>query len=130
MLPIFIPTDPIICEANGWRPPPPAKARGEAISDRFRAGVLTSTPIEGGPAVQADILSCIHCGFTWVPAPGSGRLRGFCGKCNGYVCGRHFCTMLGCVHRERIIENLERGRPLNFNPIIVSVPDNPFSRKG
>jgi hypothetical protein len=29
---------------------------------------------------------------------------------------------LGCTHRERLLDNIEAGKALNHNPVIVSVP--------
>ena len=39
----------------------------------------------------AHTLQCVHCGMHWVPIKGSGRLRGFCNKCSGVLCGNDLC---------------------------------------
>lgn len=50
----------------------------------------------------ADTIQCVHCGRHWVPIKGSGRVRGFCMKCNGMVCGRKTCHT--CIPSEKRLE--------------------------
>lgn len=101
--------------------------RGEAVPAAFRSGTVVSTPCDGGREVQADTISCRHCGFTWVPKPGSGRRRGFCMTCNGFVCGRYVCERWGCVPggQERHLDNIEKGLPINHVGVAVSFPVYP-----
>ena len=91
---------------------------------RRQAGEITITdPGADRPLVTAATLQCVHCGRHWVPAPGSGRLRGYCAKCDGPVCGP---DCLECVPHERQLENLEAGRPvLTTRPLILPVPIMP-----
>jgi hypothetical protein len=72
------------------------------------------------PLLVVGTLCCAHCGGHWVPKPGSGRIRGWCMNCNGPVCGAN-CGK-ECVPVEQMLENTEKGRPLNFTPVMVSVP--------
>lgn len=118
LLPIIVGTDP----AKAIQATP--GDRHEAVSERFRSGTVVSQPYEGGPEVQADTLACVHCHFTWVPVRGSGRRRGFCMRCSGVTCGRPSCERTGCVPggQQRILENIEHGRPAHHVPITVSVP--------
>lgn len=44
------------------------------------------------PTIEAETISCVHCQFTWIVQPGSGRRRGFCFRCNGPTCGKKKCT--------------------------------------
>jgi hypothetical protein len=37
---------------------------------------------------------CVHCQFTWEYRPGSGITRGYCLRCNGFVCGRPECEAM------------------------------------
>jgi hypothetical protein len=65
-------------------------------------------------------VKCIHCGGMWEVKPGSGRVRGWCTKCNGPVCGPGCAA---CVPFERQLENVEAGKSANTpGPIRVSVP--------
>ena len=58
-----------------------------------------------------DVLTCVHCQRAWIVQPGSGRMRGFCGKCNGVTCGsRKCCDCLGPI--EKRIELYEAGKLL------------------
>ncbi len=93
--------------------------------EHSRIGILTSTPYAGGPAIVQDLVCCVHCGYTWIFQPGSGRRRGFCMRCCGLVCGHKACEEVGCVHRHQQFDNLEQGRPDNYNPIIVLVQGTP-----
>lgn len=88
-----------------------------------KRGVLVSTPYEGGPVVQTDIVQCCHCSRVWVWVPGSGRRRGFCMRCNGITCGSHTCD--ACVPFEQQLDNMECGRPVDFRPIVASVTAAP-----
>ena len=59
---------------------------------------------------------CVHCSGHFPIQPGSGKIRGFCLRCNGPICGPK-CAK--CVPVEQMLENIEHGRPLNFRPIRV-----------
>lgn len=73
-----------------------------------------------GELEEGQTLSCVHCGHTWILKKGSGKTRGFCQNCMGYVCGP---TCTACVPVERRIENIEAGRPeLTPAPVSVWVP--------
>ena len=68
------------------------------------SGHITVSGPEG--LVEADTLQCVHCGGHWVVSPGSGKVRGYCGKCNGPVCGPGGS---GCVPFEKRLEIVEGG---------------------
>ena len=69
--------------------------------------------------VEEDTLQCVHCGCHWQVKPGSGIVRGFCGRCNGPICGE---KCLECVPIERGLENMEAGRLEKVGDGRVSVP--------
>lgn len=75
--------------------------------------------------VEADTLQCGHCGRHWTIQPGSGRQRGFCLLCMKPTCGPHCLVGDACVSQEQMIENMERGRSLDFRPIVVRNPGLP-----
>lgn len=53
--------------------------------------------------------------------PPSGRLEArWCQSCAGPVCMKPDC--LDCIPTDLLLENIEKGRPLNFRPIVASVP--------
>lgn len=54
----------------------------------------------------ADLLQCCHCQYTWRYRPGSGRLRGFCYRCNAVTCGAPACD--ACVPAAERAEQDER----------------------
>jgi hypothetical protein len=56
----------------------------------------------------ADTLTCCHCGYTWIPIKGSGKIRGFCTGCQGVTCGRPECDP--CVPLEKKMELYEKGK--------------------
>lgn len=83
--------------------------------------IVVSDPGSDKPMLEAKTLQCVHCGGHWIPRPGSGILRGFCMNCSGPICGPG-CAK--CVPTEQYLENMEKGRPIDFRPIIASVPTN------
>lgn len=51
----------------------------------------------------ASTQQCVHCGSHERVSPGSGKKRGWCMHCGGFVCGRPNC-MKYCVPHEARIE--------------------------
>jgi hypothetical protein len=56
----------------------------------------------------ADTLKCCHCGHIWIPIKGSGRVRGWCTKCNAVTCGSQECHT--CYPFDKKIEDYEKGK--------------------
>lgn len=81
--------------------------------------IVVSDPGSDKPLLETKTLQCVHCGGHWIPQPGSGRVRGWCSNCHGPICGPG-CVV--CVPTEQLLENIERGRPLDFRPTVVPVP--------
>ncbi len=87
------------------------------------------------PLLEMGTLQCVHCGGHFPARPpknvgvvvgpeeaarmaAAGRvMRGFCGRCNGPICSPGCAT---CVPEEQMLDNIERGRPLDFVPASVS----------
>ena len=72
-----------------------------------------STP--EGKTLRGETLQCVHCGNHWQMVKGSGKVRGFCMRCNGPTCGPQ-CSA-ECVPQEKMLEIMEGTR----NPTAVSV---------
>jgi hypothetical protein len=85
-------------------------------------GVETVTP-DSGPVVQTEVATCCHCQQIFEMVKGSGRKRGFCLKCMKLTCGRACCDP--CLPLERMIANMEAGRPEDWAPTWASVPEKP-----
>lgn len=83
------------------------------------SGELITTPHGSDKAIRHGTLSCVHCQRTWVHTPGSGKVRGWCGRCNGPICSAECAEK--CVPLEQMIENIEHGRELDYRPISVNV---------
>ena len=99
------------------------------------AGLATwNDPGADKPLQAVKTAQCCHCGghFPFEPklttkfytAEEAKKLpnktfRGWCMSCNGPVCGPGCAE---CVPEEQLLENYEKGRPLDFRPIVVSVP--------
>jgi len=61
-----------------------------------------------GEATVADTLQCVHCNAHWAVVRGSGRIRGFCRRCMGPVCGPQCAACVPFEQRLAMIET--RGR--------------------
>ena len=88
-------------------------------------GHITLTDRESDKVfLSAKTLMCCHCGFHWIPSPGSGRLRGYCTRCMGPVSGPQCAD---CVPYAQRLCNSEAGLGFlaPFRPIAVSVPSLP-----
>lgn len=85
------------------------------MSRREAGTIIISDPGSDKPILEVATIQCVHCGRHWVPSPGSGRTRGFCMNCSGYICGPD-CQ--NCVPTEQMLENIEAGRPLDYRPIV------------
>lgn len=98
--------------------------KGRPQSVRKPAG-YTRTTGPFGDVVDCDTLRCEHCGCHWEVVAGSGRQRGFCNRCAGYVCGAPEC-MASCVPVGQRLENVEAGRDvLTPRPTQIVVPGMP-----
>lgn len=82
---------------------------------RKDGGLLEVFGSDGGMKAFKTV-PCVHCGGQFVPTPGSGKIRGFCHNCDGFVCGP---ACMQCVPVEQYLENLEAGRDPLFRPVIV-----------
>lgn len=79
---------------------------------------------EFGPPIHKATRKCVHCGLHVLCEKGSGKVRGWCDRCNGFVCGP---ACFECVPEEQMLENIENGRLWNYRPIVASVPDMKLS---
>jgi len=44
-----------------------------------------------GHKIEGESRQCVHCQYTWEYHPGSGIQRGYCLKCDGFMCARPEC---------------------------------------
>ena len=72
------------------------------------AGVGILVDPEHGSEVHTDFLQCVHCQGVWPVRPGSGKVRGFCLKCNGPICGPQCHDCIGPW--EKRLEMFEAGK--------------------
>jgi hypothetical protein len=80
------------------------------------SGLLTLyDPGADKPISEIPTTKCVHCGGAFQIVPNSGKLHGFCYNCNGIVCGPGCAGK--CVPEEQLLENWEKGRPLDYKPI-------------
>lgn len=89
---------------------------------RENGAVLIMDPGSDKPILEAATVQCVHCGGHWFPQPGSGKVRGFCTRCNGPICGPDCAA---CVPVEQLLENYEKFRPLDFRPTVVAITAAP-----
>jgi hypothetical protein len=92
-----------------------------------------------GHRIEGECRMCAHCNYTWEYKPGSGITRGYCVKCDGWLCGRAECALLqrqmlayfhleyGCVpfgdYNKRLLEQYAHDPRFNVLPsgIVVAV---------
>lgn len=79
--------------------------------------IIVTDPGRDRPISETPTLQCVHCGGHFTLQPGSGRIRGYCPRCRGPICGPGCAE---CVPVEQLLENIERGRPERFRPIVVA----------
>lgn len=87
-------------------------------------GVFITRDPETDRIEEVPTTQCCHCGAHFEhPRFGTSEAdkrsrkgRGYCHKCNGYVCGRG-CEQ--CIPEEARLENLEAGRPELTMPRII-----------
>ena len=53
---------------------------------------------------------CCHCGGHFQMVKGSGKIRGFCGRCHHFTCGKLECC--ACIPFEKKLELIEKGQML------------------
>lgn len=75
----------------------------------FKAAKNPSGHILIDGKVTCDTIQCKHCGHHYISVKGSGKLRGYCTKCNGWLCGAPAC-LLECSHFEKKLEQYEKGK--------------------
>lgn len=81
---------------------------------KFEHGTLHIIDPGSDKSQAVATTQCVHCGKHFEMKPGSGKMRGFCMRCNGYICGPECAE---CIPQEQMIENIEKGLPLNHKPI-------------
>lgn len=82
-----------------------------------------------GEIQNGDTLSCCHCRAHWEVRLGSGRVRGYCAKCNAYTCGRAACDE--CIPYEQRLDNCDAGLPeLTPRAAQILVPQTPAGLLG
>ena len=67
---------------------------------------------------------CVHCGKHEMVIPGSGKKRGWCHYCKGFLCGKEICKK--CVPYEAQLEYAEAVQAKNqatLNKLISRYPD-------
>ena len=79
---------------------------GEHSSLRPHGFVEIHDPDAPGGVIAGETLQCCHCGGHWIIQPGSGKVRGFCLRCNGPFCGPDCAE---CRPLEQQIEQMESG---------------------
>jgi hypothetical protein len=86
-----------------------------AAHDRRYSGTVLLDGEEVGVTRQ-----CVHCGRHVLCVRGSGKVRGYCARCAGFVCCEPGCPP-GCVPFGQWLENVERGLPPGHRPVRAAV---------
>ncbi len=82
-----------------------APANPTHIALRPKGGAFTYD--EAGQLIEErDTLQCVHCEAHWRVDPGSGKVRGWCARCDGVTCGKVVCET-SCRPFEMWLESRE-----------------------
>ena len=71
------------------------------------SGYFSTFNVESGKKIEGETRQCIHCQYTWIYQPGSGRKRGWCIRCQGLLCGQYNC-MKYCINVEQRLKGQEK----------------------
>ena len=52
-----------------------------------------------GLKIEGESRQCVHCQYHWAYAPGSGITRGYCLRCDGWLCARAECEREQALRR-------------------------------
>lgn len=98
----------------------------DRLRKRYHGILIETSPDMDRTVSEVPTVMCCHCQahfpaprFGTAPGEKESRMgRGWCGNCAGYICSEE-CNR-ACVPWELMLENWEKGRPLDFKPIIVT----------
>lgn len=103
-----------------------AKPRREGyllIDNLYSPGVTADLVLASGtnaPVVGADTIfesatvTCLHCNTIVILNPNRKRARGYCAKCDGYVCDNPACG-LECRSFDKLLDTLQEQATRNLN---------------
>lgn len=83
----------------------------EAIAGGINCPVYSSGP---GQLSEVGFVSCSHCGITVVLNPKRTRPRGYCAKCDHYICDNPGCH-LECRPIKKVFDELQAKAFLDLN---------------
>ena len=78
----------------------------ELLSPNRKWFVLEKSLSTGVYEEVGQALQCPHCQMIWQLQPGSGKVRGFCFRCNAATCGKQGCDAR-CEPWEAQLERME-----------------------
>lgn len=87
----------------------------------------TGTPIPGGSMLESAVILCNHCQAGVILNPNRSRSRGYCPKCDRYVCDQCEAARVAsggeCVPFDKIIDTV-----LELGSRNLPIPDNLIPR--
>lgn len=57
-----------------------------------------------GSTFEGETRQCCHCGGHWLIQPGSGKVRGWCGKCSAWFCSP---SCMECIPYEKMLDIMD-----------------------
>jgi len=83
-----------------------------------------STPAVGAGAIyERDVQLCSHCGSQVILNPLRERPRGYCAKCDHYICDNPICNK-ECQPLARLLEQVDNQIQKNPNEPVIILTDN------
>ena len=90
---------------------------GISVDEARKAGL----PVPACPAGQlyeSATITCTHCNMVVILNPQRTRERGYCAKCDHYICDKVECRV-ACIPFKRILEVIDHETHRKGGPIIV-----------
>lgn len=72
---------------------------------------------------ESPVITCCHCNVVMILNPKRTRPRGYCSRCDDYVCASPSCN-LECTPFERVLDEAEKRARRSVNRIAVKGMNN------
>jgi len=105
---------------------------GPGVTEEFIRSTGKDAPIVGeGAMFESATITCSHCQVVVVLNPLRTRERGYCRKCDHYICDNPACHF-ECVPIDKLLERVQENafrQIAGYSPLTTPVPNSPLLLK-